>query len=127
MANVGRNCIFGAGSVVTRTVQSRRRRSRSRRVPPSGFRGIGEPPAGIARSSRRCRDARDGQNRGAGGQDRPDPFHSFEQEVLPEVNRRGMAALGMKSICCRRAPSSRRWSATSGGSRCAYACSEFWL
>jgi aryl-alcohol dehydrogenase-like predicted oxidoreductase len=25
-------------------------------------------------------------------------FHSFEQEVLPEVNRRGMAALGMKSM-----------------------------
>jgi len=25
-------------------------------------------------------------------------FHSFEQQVLPEVNRRGMAALGMKSM-----------------------------
>jgi uncharacterized protein len=25
-------------------------------------------------------------------------FHSFEQEVLPEVNRRGMAPLGMKSM-----------------------------
>jgi predicted aldo/keto reductase-like oxidoreductase len=25
-------------------------------------------------------------------------FHSFETEVLPEVNRRGMAALGMKSL-----------------------------
>jgi aryl-alcohol dehydrogenase-like predicted oxidoreductase len=25
-------------------------------------------------------------------------FHSFENEVLPEVNRRGMAALGMKSL-----------------------------
>jgi aryl-alcohol dehydrogenase-like predicted oxidoreductase len=25
-------------------------------------------------------------------------FHSFEREVLPEVNRRGMAALGMKSM-----------------------------
>ena len=25
-------------------------------------------------------------------------FHSFEQEVLPEVNRRGMAALGMKPM-----------------------------
>jgi aryl-alcohol dehydrogenase-like predicted oxidoreductase len=25
-------------------------------------------------------------------------FHSFEQEVLPEANRRGMAALGMKSL-----------------------------
>jgi uncharacterized protein len=25
-------------------------------------------------------------------------FHSFEQQVLPEVNRRGMAALGMKSL-----------------------------
>jgi predicted aldo/keto reductase-like oxidoreductase len=26
-------------------------------------------------------------------------FHSFEQEVLPELNRRGIAALGMKPIC----------------------------
>jgi predicted aldo/keto reductase-like oxidoreductase len=26
-------------------------------------------------------------------------FHSFEQHVLPEVNRRGIAALGMKPIC----------------------------
>jgi aryl-alcohol dehydrogenase-like predicted oxidoreductase len=26
-------------------------------------------------------------------------FFSFEKEVLPEVNRRGMAALGMKSMC----------------------------
>jgi aryl-alcohol dehydrogenase-like predicted oxidoreductase len=26
-------------------------------------------------------------------------FRSFEQQVLPEVNRRGMAALGMKSMC----------------------------
>src|SRR5438477_4906009 len=26
-------------------------------------------------------------------------FHSFEKQVLPEVNRRGMAALGMKSLC----------------------------
>jgi len=25
-------------------------------------------------------------------------FHSFEKQVLPEVNRRGMAALGMKSM-----------------------------
>src|SRR5882672_1461522 len=25
-------------------------------------------------------------------------FHSFEQQVMPEVNRRGMAALGMKSM-----------------------------
>jgi uncharacterized protein len=25
-------------------------------------------------------------------------FHSFERQVLPEVNRRGMAALGMKSL-----------------------------
>jgi aryl-alcohol dehydrogenase-like predicted oxidoreductase len=25
-------------------------------------------------------------------------YHSFEQQVLPEVNRRGMAALGMKSM-----------------------------
>jgi uncharacterized protein len=25
-------------------------------------------------------------------------FHSFEQQVLPELNRRGMAALGMKSL-----------------------------
>ena len=25
-------------------------------------------------------------------------FRSFEQQVLPEVNRRGMAALGMKSM-----------------------------
>src|SRR5207245_9097079 len=25
-------------------------------------------------------------------------FHSFEKQVLPEVNRRGMAALGMKSL-----------------------------
>ena len=25
-------------------------------------------------------------------------FHSFEQQVLPEVNRRGMAALGMKAL-----------------------------
>jgi len=26
-------------------------------------------------------------------------FHSFEQQVLPELNRRGIAALGMKPIC----------------------------
>jgi predicted aldo/keto reductase-like oxidoreductase len=26
-------------------------------------------------------------------------FHSFEQHVLPELNRRGIAALGMKPIC----------------------------
>jgi aryl-alcohol dehydrogenase-like predicted oxidoreductase len=26
-------------------------------------------------------------------------FHSFEQRVLPELNRRGIAALGMKPIC----------------------------
>jgi aryl-alcohol dehydrogenase-like predicted oxidoreductase len=26
-------------------------------------------------------------------------FHSFERQVLPEVNRRGMGALGMKSMC----------------------------
>src|SRR6266404_7826689 len=26
-------------------------------------------------------------------------FHSFEQQVLPELNRRGIAALGMKAIC----------------------------
>jgi predicted aldo/keto reductase-like oxidoreductase len=26
-------------------------------------------------------------------------FHSFERQVLPEVNRRGIAALGMKPIC----------------------------
>ncbi len=26
-------------------------------------------------------------------------YRSFEQFVLPEVNRRGMAALGMKSLC----------------------------
>ena len=25
-------------------------------------------------------------------------FHSFEKQVLPEVNRRGMAAMGMKSM-----------------------------
>src|SRR5438094_3605171 len=25
-------------------------------------------------------------------------FHSFQKQVLPEVNRRGMAALGMKSM-----------------------------
>ena len=25
-------------------------------------------------------------------------YHSFEKQVLPEVNRRGMAALGMKSM-----------------------------
>jgi len=31
-------------------------------------------------------------------------FHSFEQQVLPEVNRRGMAALGMKSWGGRRGP-----------------------
>jgi len=26
-------------------------------------------------------------------------FHSFEQQVLPELNKRGIAALGMKPIC----------------------------
>ena len=26
-------------------------------------------------------------------------YRSFEKQVLPEVNRRGMAALGMKSLC----------------------------
>jgi uncharacterized protein len=26
-------------------------------------------------------------------------FHSFEQQVLPELNRRGIAALGMKPLC----------------------------
>jgi hypothetical protein len=26
-------------------------------------------------------------------------FHSFENQVLPELNRRGIAALGMKPIC----------------------------
>jgi uncharacterized protein len=26
-------------------------------------------------------------------------FHSFEHQVLPELNRRGIAALGMKPIC----------------------------
>ena len=31
-------------------------------------------------------------------------FHSFEQQVLPELNRRGIAALGMKPICGHGAP-----------------------
>jgi len=31
-------------------------------------------------------------------------FHSFEQQVLPELNRRGIAALGMKPICAHGEP-----------------------
>jgi predicted aldo/keto reductase-like oxidoreductase len=31
-------------------------------------------------------------------------FHSFEQQVLPELNRRGIAVLGMKPICGHGAP-----------------------
>jgi uncharacterized protein len=31
-------------------------------------------------------------------------FHSFEQQVLPELNRRGIAALGMKPMCGHGAP-----------------------
>ncbi len=35
-------------------------------------------------------------------------FHSFEQKVLPELNRRGIAALGMKSMCGEGAPIKKR-------------------
>ena len=35
-------------------------------------------------------------------------FRSFEQKVLPELNRRGIAALGMKSMCGEGAPIKKR-------------------
>jgi uncharacterized protein len=41
-------------------------------------------------------------------------FHSFEQQVLPELNRRGIAALGMKAICGHGEPVQKGVLTTSG-------------